>query len=585
MKLYKEYKKIIETIHKKDKIKKAYFTTFNISPEFVERYIIPPLYQKEIPTTELHYEDINKAIESSKLDLRFFYDANMLQFDESKRTIAHFHPVSLQNGVFHPKVIYLEGENTFYLFVGSGNLTLNGWGRNIEAFRVVEFNKNDNLYNEVGNFFVDVFRVAKMKDTASGKKKTVISTRNFVYGFDKKSNFIEHLNLGRYLQVWSPYFSDLDELLAKDQFGSLEEIRIIPDLKSGLKSRLDKKPEDSRISFYREKESGEPVNRFNHSKVWLSDTKIAIGSYNMTQQAIDGVNFEAALVEDIGKNSDFFRLDGEPFEVEICEENEAELDEDALHDERYRGFYTLEANWKTRTLTIEELVSSDNKHKIVVLPGGVQVEVKELAKLDTIQTTAVFRALSRNKIFTILGANEKVLFRGVIQEKECKGYRDTLKAESLEDIFDFFADDSKPENLERKLEERMLHQSIESGNSYEGQVESPFQKNYFTMFKGFKSLHEELQTIKSNDKKKLHQFCFSSTVSLNTIMYILEQAKEQQEKSLFLYLCIEELNMLIAQANKLLKDYKDFPELQEMKNIDLQLTKEDKNFLKAYQNV
>ena len=58
MKLYTEYKKTVENILKEEKIKKAYFTTFNISPEFVERYIIPPLYKKRIPKNKLHYEDM-----------------------------------------------------------------------------------------------------------------------------------------------------------------------------------------------------------------------------------------------------------------------------------------------------------------------------------------------------------------------------------------------------------------------------------------------------------------------------------------------------------------------------------------------
>ena len=145
MKLYTQYLSALENLRKGGKtIKKAYFTSFNLSPEFFETYILPPLLEEDIPDNSFQYETLNVKLEEleKKLDLKVFYDANMMQLNEQKRTILKFNPILMTNeqgkrkGLFHPKVIYLENEDKGILFVGSGNLTLSGWGRNIEAFEI-----------------------------------------------------------------------------------------------------------------------------------------------------------------------------------------------------------------------------------------------------------------------------------------------------------------------------------------------------------------------------------------------------------------------------------------------------------------
>lgn len=586
MRLYAEYKKAIVDIQKEDKIIKAYFTTFNISPEFVERYIIPPLYGKELPTTELHYEEINKAIEDSSIDLQFYHDANMLQLDESKRTIAKFYPVLLKIGVFHPKVIYLEGEKKSYLFVGSGNLTLNGWGRNKEAFRIVKFKNKSNLFSEVWNFFDDVGRVAKRESSTPRKEPTNEQNLNFIYSFNNKSTFLEHLNLGQNLQVWSPYFSDLDELVRGSEFSKVKTIKIIPDIKDGKKIRLSKQPTDSKLSFYEDSDASKVQNRFNHAKVWLSDTKIAIGSYNMTKQAISGINFEAALIEDISANSDLFKV-GDAFKIDITEENDIELNDELNEKSRYTSLYKLSANWKTRKLKICNLLDDSQDEKLRVrLPSSVEVLYEDVKNLDVNETVAIFSALVRNKVFTV--SNEKgIIFRGLIEE-ESKGFRDELKAEDLNDIFYFFDEDKKAdEMLKDKLERRVLDKALSDlDTSKILSHKEAFQGNYFTMFKGFKKLYArlekvQLEKIQSKKEKELHKFCFSSAVSLTTIIHILEQEKKDKEQNLFLYLCIEEINKIISVANKRIKNYDDLSKLKKIENIGLSLTPEDELFLKA----
>ncbi|MEA2049683.1 MAG: hypothetical protein U9O56_02975, partial [Campylobacterota bacterium] len=150
MKIYEEYKKVIKKI---GTIKKAYFTSFNLDVDFVESYILPPLLGetqiKNNNNMRLKREDLNTKLK--KVEIKFFYDPSMLSFNY-KQTLADMYPVKQENGVFHPKVIYLEGVNSKYIIVGSGNLTVSGWGRNIETFKVLKIT-NDNLHNQVLNFF------------------------------------------------------------------------------------------------------------------------------------------------------------------------------------------------------------------------------------------------------------------------------------------------------------------------------------------------------------------------------------------------------------------------------------------------
>ena len=50
----------------------------------------------------------------------------------------HLVPVALPTGVFHPKCIYLSGPEGDLMFVGSGNLTFGGFGRNVEVVEVLK---------------------------------------------------------------------------------------------------------------------------------------------------------------------------------------------------------------------------------------------------------------------------------------------------------------------------------------------------------------------------------------------------------------------------------------------------------------
>ena len=370
MKLYAQYLSSLENLRKGGKtINKAYFTSFNLSPEFFETYILPPLLEEDVPDNSFQYESLNVKLEEleKKLDIKVFHDANMMQLNEQKRTILKFNPILMtdehakRKGLFHPKVIYLENETKGILFVGSGNLTLSGWGRNIEAFQIVDVERNSNLHKQIDNFFLDVALSAGLyKNEKKNYKSTFLDQGcNFIYSFghgSKSSVFLNSINAKNTsnLYVWSPYFSEskddnIDSII-KQNFQEAQNIHIIPDLVGAEKKiRLKNKPQSEKIKFYALKD--QDSENMNHSKVWITDTKIGIGSYNFTKEALFGVNFEAALIQDVQK----IDLGLEP--IDFNQMNETELKSEELKtNTQFNVIFELIADYELQSFGVKQLV-------------------------------------------------------------------------------------------------------------------------------------------------------------------------------------------------------------------------------------
>ncbi len=160
-KLYSEYKKCLQKIVAGGGLKAAWFTTFNIKMQFVEKYILPPLLnmnpgpQSEdngepqplpnchIPQSERDYEVLNQQLRAEDApSIRVFCDASMIDIGD-KRTTLPVIPINASElelpyereakGVFHPKVIFLLGATCSFLICGSANLTRAGWASNREC--------------------------------------------------------------------------------------------------------------------------------------------------------------------------------------------------------------------------------------------------------------------------------------------------------------------------------------------------------------------------------------------------------------------------------------------------------------------
>ena len=580
MKLYQKYKNILSK-NSIGKLKKAYFTTFNIDISFIEKYLLAPLLGDSIPDNQFSLEDLNLGLmEKDKADIKFFYDANML-ISLDKRTLIQTYPILLKGGVFHPKVIYLKGTLGTYLFVGSGNLTYSGWGRNIESFQIIKID-NKNLEDQVLDFFDDIFELAGInREPQKSRKPTFGNKLDFIYTSPNRSEtLLSHLNIKDSLQIHSPYFSDdLDSLFQQDDFKTLKTINIIPDLIENKKIRLEKLPNDERIKFYlfdKSIISKENESSINHSKIWISDTKYAIGSHNCTKPALYGQNFEASIVRSYHKK-DNFELDNfiQISKPEITKK-EIKIEDDEENKDNFSSLFKLEANYKNYTLELIKLSGKVNMRTINInIPSlnGVLITYKEFQNLSSSKKIVIFRALVKNKIYEIYD-NDKLLFRGVIVELNAtQNTRFAQSAETLDDIFLSFLDPNNPtealhlenKNIDIDRDDEVLYKRKNKQTSI----------NYFTMFNGFKNLNKRFEDIKDNSNK-LERFCYSSASSLSVVKNVIEQYTDK--KDLFIYLTILEYNTLV---NKVNKAKIDGIKLQKIAKIDIKLSDKDKLLIKA----
>lgn len=102
------------------------FTTYSINLYYLEQQVLRLLGSKGI-----HY--VSVLADSNMLGAQL--DAYSFLSEERKRNYA-INGIQCK-GAFHPKIIFLAGESTLLLLVGSGNLTSSGHGKNLEVWNAI----------------------------------------------------------------------------------------------------------------------------------------------------------------------------------------------------------------------------------------------------------------------------------------------------------------------------------------------------------------------------------------------------------------------------------------------------------------
>lgn len=118
----------------------ALFTTYTLSLSFFDSLLLRAL--RQVGCQEIWVISDLQGYKASLIERR-------------SHAIGHDYrliPVRLNNGVFHPKCIYLAGPDEDALSVGSGNLTFGGFGRNLEVLEVFTSRKTPQLFNEFADF-------------------------------------------------------------------------------------------------------------------------------------------------------------------------------------------------------------------------------------------------------------------------------------------------------------------------------------------------------------------------------------------------------------------------------------------------
>ncbi|SOB75603.1 PLD-like domain-containing protein [Marinobacter sp. LV10R510-11A] len=306
MKLLKTFTDQLEAL---GEIRKVWLTSFVIDIEFIETYLLPAILKMDSPKTRMDYEAMQQELSSQGIDVQVFCDKRFIEPEQNKRTAIPVHGVSPErlpaNGdvrfsetsLFHPKVIYVQGDKGAILGSGSANLTMSGWGRNREVFHFVPV-ENDPLADSVAAFFKPVFENVQQRFDwdldVTGKKgdqQDVVFCNSLVGSLFLTQLFGNHKS--EELAVWSPYFSgDLAGLVKSLQAfikNHSMSVKVVPDrveneyLRTCWNDGLKELHEAGFLSLHSSPFKADDRLNMTHAKLWKTPSALAIGSWNFTQ--------------------------------------------------------------------------------------------------------------------------------------------------------------------------------------------------------------------------------------------------------------------------------------------------------------
>jgi len=146
------------------KFHSAIFTTYSINLYYLEQQVLPLLGAKGI-----HYVSIlaDGGMLSTQLE-------NYGYLSQKRKRNYAINGIQ-STGAFHPKLIFLAGQDSILLLVGSGNLTSSGHGKNLEVWNSVYINSlDDSKYGfviQAWNYLKQLH--ADLGDTANNKLKSI----------------------------------------------------------------------------------------------------------------------------------------------------------------------------------------------------------------------------------------------------------------------------------------------------------------------------------------------------------------------------------------------------------------------------
>jgi len=544
VKLYGRFTQIVETLRQESKLTRAWFTSFNLSPYFVENYILPALVgDPPCPVKIMGFEALFQKILQNEIDVRFFYDHRAIDLSESKRTVVRFFPVDPQvlqrrtgipfgRGVFHPKVIFLQNEKgTTWLFVSSANLTVAGWSRNREAVLYREVRSGENL-RRISEFF-DAIADEHIDVESSSASRSGRDDWEFVHSIGETS-FLNRLldDCPRSFYIWSPYFADdlchlLEEEILSKMAGDAT-IGIIPDIENE-RIRVAEGQRRSlmslgSVSFFRDdpKSHKNDTPQMSHAKVWLSESRLAVGSWNLTGSAVGraagngGLNVEAGIIVPIDKRiysklkpRDALDLDG----VQFMSEDELERDRRFLMEalpfqiQVYRNWrhdrYEIVLDGKTPTSVYTiRLPGVDGDHRLCFSESTQHVSISDA------------QPALKEHVFTVFRQDAprgEEPYRGIIIDLE-PGYRPVWRYSSFNDLLQAWAQNQmgvegsvqNTDSYELAYADSIDHQynDDETGDSFV-QPLTDITFSYFTMFSAFENIRERLQSEQMDSLEKL----------------------------------------------------------------------------------
>jgi len=570
MKLYQSYKKIIENLKP---IELAWFTTFNLDPELIEKFLLPYIGDKdpsEIKTAE-DYEALNIDLQNKTIKVWFDYRGINLRSD--KRTTIDFIPVNLEifynaktDAIFHPKVIFLKGKTDAYLIVGSANLSVAAWSSNKEAVMIRKIVQKENAL-QILSFFQALNQDTKSLDKWANSLDKNKSDWTFIHSFDQGWNILNHFEKNEEeITIWSPYFSkNTTALLNYFKKHGFKKITLVPDIGDNGKVRIT---EDELLNLKQDPafqiqkvHKSEEQQRLHHAKVWLTPSTLAIGSWNCSHRAT-GIavkpaekNIEAGMILNIQPaNYKTLKLSLLPLNYNqvigsSLEEMEKEW-EAVLNPFTYS--LNIIANWQSFEYN---LVEEDLDNTVTVsLPHNPKEKIL-LSRLNGLSFRKEYKKLLKDKNFTVYNAANEQIYQGFILE-ENKNLRPVFGYVSLIDLLESLLDDPGGETSRKKINYQVPGED-DSGISEISRplLEYSGTQSYYLMFVAFQKLHSHIVEL-INSKEKLDNLGFRLPGSVINIRELVVESietamvKKDKDSALFHWFLLNEINRCITEFNK-----------------------------------
>ncbi len=562
MKLLTEFE---TQISKMGDLRRAWFTSFNADIEFIEKYILPTVVKTERPQAPLDYEALQLALGSSKTDVRIFCDPRFFETHRVKRTCVPVHQVRLgikddrfsERSLFHPKVIYLEDtDGKRVIGAGSANLTLSGWGSNVEAFQFFEIRSSAN-YSSVRRFLNSICRAVKL-DGLPIRRKFFVQNEHwkFVHSYQDWS-FLDQLfgdTMIKDMAVWSPYLPKdlvgyLDRLEMAADAGEIN-VHLVSDRMGGQKLRTPWNDEFSnmestgRLQFYRHPADYDPGERLCHAKIWKLPGKLAVGSWNFTGPGSNiALDDEGNWNPESNVEAGFIINDKHNWE-DMCGDRLAlgpdnfatqdELEEDGLDVAPLPPFdLRVSFDWAANAYSIEGkwLQGNSSDEYKIILPGvehAPQLEWRQRALRLTIPGADIEDSrLLVDRVFKILRF-DKVVHRGVVYERNADSRRQLVCA-NLQSLLEglVYGDDmqSLPDNIFRGT---LNCDGLDGDPTPEMStaIDSGFGGiSYFRLFHSMQIYQEKLNAF--DDLERLDQQVF---VASGSLLELIEKTNAEIEK-------------------------------------------------------
>lgn len=294
---------LLEMVHafEDGEIKHALFTTFNFDPGFFERNVLPLLCGLSLDDVQsMSIEAVQRQMYHplKKLNVVVAFDQAVLQGFQGRFRYSLL-PRHQKHGFFHAKIIVLAGLDAHRkpmatVLVSSGNLTLSGWGHNIEVAAWTPLNQGN--AQELTGFY-DYLNAPELDAGISILKQIRSQTAGpelfLHYPAVDRGTLFERLFKPRLqgdMHIFSPYWGEdairqfksnrvVSCYPAKEQQGHQFPIQSERAAELGIAVKAIRSEED-----------------FRHAKAYCWNGAMAIGSANCTWQALHSQNNVEAML-------------------------------------------------------------------------------------------------------------------------------------------------------------------------------------------------------------------------------------------------------------------------------------------------